>query len=103
MVSSRSCSSVKPTDPSNAAPATCTSSIFFLMRIVRAELFELALPLLEPFVISGGTMTERRSMIIVLRDDAGHVGYGECPPFELPFYSEETLAEIGRASCRERV
>jgi o-succinylbenzoate synthase len=61
-------------------------------RITRAELFELALPLLEPFVISGGTMTERRSLIVVLHDEAGHVGYGECPPFELPFYSEETLA-----------
>jgi len=63
-----------------------------MTRITRAELFELALPLLEPFVISGGTMTERRSLIVVLHDDAGHVGYGECPPFELPFYSEETLA-----------
>jgi O-succinylbenzoate synthase len=60
--------------------------------IARAELFELTLPLLEPFVISGGTMTERRSLIVVLHDDADHVGYGECPPFELPFYSEETLA-----------
>jgi len=63
-----------------------------MTRIARAELFELTLPLLEPFVISGGTMTERRSLIVVLHDDAGHVGYGECPPFELPFYSEETLA-----------
>src|SRR5258706_14376388 len=63
-----------------------------MTRIARAELFELTLPLLEPFVISGGTMTERRSLIVVLYDDAGHVGYGECPPFELPFYSEETLA-----------
>ena len=63
-----------------------------MTRIVRAELFDLTLPLLEPFVISGGTMTERRSLIVVLHDDAGHVGYGECPPFELPFYSEETLA-----------
>src|SRR6266508_809130 len=61
------------------------------MRIARAELFELVLPLLEPFVISGGTIAERRSLIVVLRDDAGHVGYGESPPFELPFYSEETL------------
>ena len=61
------------------------------MRIARAELFELALPLLEPFVISGGTMTERRSIVVVLHDDAGHVGYGESPPFQLPFYSEETL------------
>src|SRR5882762_6248160 len=63
-----------------------------MTRITRAELFELTLPLLEPFVISGGTMTERRSLIVVLHDDADHVGYGECPPFELPFYSEETLA-----------
>src|SRR5881396_2603042 len=63
-----------------------------MTRIARAELFELTLPLLEPFVISGGTMTERRSLIVVLHDEAGHVGYGECPPFELPFYSEETLA-----------
>jgi o-succinylbenzoate synthase len=62
------------------------------MRIARAELFELTLPLVEPFVISGGTMTERRSLIVVLHDDAGHVGYGESPPFHLPFYSEETLA-----------
>ena len=62
------------------------------MRIARAELFELALPLVEPFVISGGTMAERRSLIVALYDDAGHVGYGESPPFQLPFYSEETLA-----------
>jgi len=62
------------------------------MRIARAELFELSLPLLEPFVISGGTMTERRSIVVVLHDDAGHVGYGESPPFQFPFYSEETLA-----------
>ena len=62
------------------------------MRIARAELFELTLPLVEPFVISGGTMTERRSLIVALYDDAGHVGYGESPPFQLPFYSEETLA-----------
>lgn len=62
------------------------------MRIARAELYELTLPLVEPFVISGGTIAERRSLVVVLHDDAGHVGYGECPPFHLPFYSEETLA-----------
>lgn len=61
------------------------------MRIARAELFELTLPLLEPFVISGGTIPSRRSVVVVLHDDAGHVGYGESPPFEFPFYSEETL------------
>jgi len=62
------------------------------MHITRAELFELTQPLLEPFVISGGTMTERRSIVVVLYAAAGHVGYGEAPPFQFPFYSEETLA-----------
>ena len=61
------------------------------MRLARVELHELTLPLLEPFIISGGAVTERRSLIVVLQDDAGHAGYGEAPPFELPFYSEETL------------
>ncbi|MGH7645881.1 MAG: o-succinylbenzoate synthase [Gemmatimonadales bacterium] len=65
------------------------------MRIARTELYELTLPLVEPFVISGGAIAERRSLIVVLHDDAGHVGYGECPAFELPFYSEETLAGAG--------
>ncbi|HEY7634237.1 MAG TPA: o-succinylbenzoate synthase [Gemmatimonadales bacterium] len=62
------------------------------MRIARVELYDLTLPLVEPFIISGGTMTERRSLVVVLHDGEGHVGYGESPPFELPFYSEETLA-----------
>jgi O-succinylbenzoate synthase len=62
------------------------------VRITRAELFELVLPLTEPFIISGGRIDARRSLIVVLQDDAGHTGYGESPPFELPFYSEETLA-----------
>jgi O-succinylbenzoate synthase len=62
------------------------------MRVSGAELFELLLPLVEPFIISGGVIAERRSLIVRLQDDAGHTGYGESPPFELPFYSEETLA-----------
>jgi O-succinylbenzoate synthase len=62
------------------------------MRITRVELFDLSLPLIEPFVISGGTMHERRSLVVVLHDGGGHRGYGESPPFELPFYSEETIA-----------
>ena len=61
------------------------------MPIQRIELYELTLPLLEPFIISGGTMTMRRSLVVVLEDDQGNRGYGESPPFELPFYSEETL------------
>jgi o-succinylbenzoate synthase len=62
------------------------------MRIARAELYELVLPLLERFTISGGAMTERRSLVVVLYDAEGRAGYGESPPNELPYYSEETLA-----------
>ena len=61
------------------------------MRIARVELYSLELPFAEPFIISGGRIDARRSVIVVLRDDQGHVGYGEAAPDELPFYSEETL------------
>ena len=61
------------------------------MRLTSIDLLELALPLAEPFIISGGTMSVRRSLVVILHDDTGHLGYGEAPPFELPFYSEETL------------
>lgn len=65
-----------------------------------ARLFKVALPLKEPFAISGGTMTVRRSLIVELKDSAGNRGYGESAPFELPFYSSETLASA-RACLRD--
>src|SRR4029077_15033283 len=83
--------SSKPPGAFRAGTASSNSSISSML-ITSAELFDLRLPLIEPFIISGGAITERRSLIVVLRDGAGHVRYGECPPFELPFYSEETLA-----------
>lgn len=61
------------------------------MHIAQVELYNLELPFAEPFIISGGRIDARRSLIILLRDDQGHVGYGESAPDELPFYSEETL------------
>src|SRR5437667_5555918 len=78
--------------PSGCGPGSKADRQSAMMRIARAELYELTLPLVEPFVISDGTLAERRSLIVALYDDAGHVGYGESPPFQLPFYSEETLA-----------
>jgi O-succinylbenzoate synthase len=71
------------------------------MTLERIELYDLTLPLVEPFIISGGTMAARRSLVVVLHDDQGNRGYGESPPFELPFYSEETLA--GARDLLERV
>ena len=70
------------------------------MRIDRVELYELTLPLERPFAISGGVMRERRSLVVALHGE-GRIGWGEAPPFELPFYSEETLA--GARDLLERV
>jgi O-succinylbenzoate synthase len=70
------------------------------MQIDRVELYELTLPLERPFAISGGVMRERRSLVVALYGE-GHIGWGEAPPFELPFYSEETLA--GARDLLERV
>src|SRR5256885_1049520 len=89
---SRGSWSSRPKGSWSVAAGSCTSWIWRVMRIARIELFDLALPLVEPFIISGGAVTERRSLIVALHDDEGHVGYGESPPFALPFYSAETLA-----------
>jgi O-succinylbenzoate synthase len=62
------------------------------MKIEGIELYQLRLPLAEPFIISGGAMHERESLIVRLAGPDGAEGWGECPPFALPFYSEETLA-----------
>ena len=62
------------------------------MRIEQVELYDLVLPLAEPFIISGGAVLERRSLLVRLLAESGTEGWGECPPFDLPFYSEETLA-----------
>lgn len=64
------------------------------------RLFEVGLPLREPFLISGGAMAVRRSYIVEIEDDSGAVGWGESAPFESPFYSEETLASV-RACLRD--
>lgn len=62
------------------------------MRIVRARLYEAAVPLGEPFIISGGALTVRRSLVVALEDDEGSIGFGEAAPFEAPCYSAETVA-----------
>jgi len=62
------------------------------LEIRAGRLHEVAVPLAEPFRISGGTLTVRRSLIVELEGGGGTRGVGESAPFEAPFYSEETLA-----------
>lgn len=60
--------------------------------IVRARLYEVAIPLAVPFGISGGVMRARRSLILELENAHGARGFGESAPFESPCYSSETVA-----------
>ncbi len=69
------------------------------LRIVRTRLYEVALPLTDTFVISGGALTERRSLIVELEDDEGRRGFGESAPFVAPFYSSETVASARAVLC----
>src|SRR6266480_640100 len=87
----RGCSSAKRAGSSSGRAASSGSSICEPMRIARVELYALELPFAEPFILSGGRIDARRSVVVVLHDGEGHVGYGESAPDELPFYSEETL------------
>lgn len=61
------------------------------LTIERARLWDVALPLTVPFGISGGVMHVRRSLIVELATGDGAAGFGESAPFELPFYSSETV------------
>ncbi len=64
---------------------------FVKVTVARAKLMEVSVPLRIPFAISGGVMTHRRSLVVVLESDTGVHGFGEAAPFELPFYSAETF------------
>jgi O-succinylbenzoate synthase len=61
------------------------------LEVAGCTLYEVSVPLIEPYRISGGTLRTRRSLIVELTDASGAAGYGESAPFERPFYSEETL------------
>lgn len=62
------------------------------MKIRRAQLYQVDLPLRRPFETSAVYMTAKQTIILELTDDAGNVGYGECAALEWPYYSEEFRA-----------
>lgn len=68
-----------------------TAQVFTGLKIEAAEIRIIRLPLLVPFVISTGTMTEKIIPILTLRAE-GLEGYAEGVMDPLPDYLEETLA-----------
>jgi len=61
------------------------------LRIASIELREIRLPLVHFFETSFGRTTERRIILVRVRDSEGGEGWGECTAGEGPFYSEEWI------------
>ena len=59
------------------------------MIIQSIELREIRLPLIHFFETSFGRTTERRIVLVSVRDSDGAEGWGECTAGEGPFYSDE--------------
>jgi L-alanine-DL-glutamate epimerase-like enolase superfamily enzyme len=69
------------------------------MRITKAEFFEMAIPLVKPFVIATGTERTYNGILLRLETDDGTVGWGEAAPSkrvtgETP---EDVARELGAA------
>lgn len=61
------------------------------VRLNRVTLREIGLPLKEPFRISSGVCTDRRIMLLELRDTDGTTTWSECVAGEAPNYTSETI------------
>lgn len=57
----------------------------------RVRLWEIRLPLREPFAISSGTVHDRRILLVEVTDADGVTAWAECVAGERPHYSPETV------------
>ena len=62
-----------------------------MIRLRRAQLDELEMPLVEPFETSFGVERRRRFLILRLETEEGEVGLGECVAAKDPLYSGESV------------
>jgi O-succinylbenzoate synthase len=60
--------------------------------VVHAEVLEVALPLLRPFVTGFGITATRSTMLVHLTDANGVEGWGEGPALDHPYYLPDTTA-----------
>ncbi len=61
------------------------------MKIQKAEIFVVDLPLIHPFVTSFGTIQNRSTVILKLTSSDGLVGWGEAAALPTPLYNYETV------------
>ena len=62
-----------------------------VIRLSRVDLREISLPLKDPFRTSGGTVENRRILLLELHDVNGSSSWSECVAESLPSYSPDTV------------
>lgn len=67
--------------------------------VVFAEVLVVSLPLLRPFVTSFGVTDTRQTVLVHLRDEDGHEGWGEAPALDHPYYLPDTTATTYLIAC----
>ncbi|MDT1996206.1 o-succinylbenzoate synthase [Carnobacterium divergens] len=60
------------------------------MKLSQVNLYQLAMPLVTPFVTSYGVMKEKPFYLVEVVEENGQKGYGELEAFAVPDYTEET-------------
>lgn len=70
-----------------------------MIRLQQIALHEIRLPLKEPFRISSGLVTERRILLLRLRDADGVEVWSECVAGETPNYTAETIDTAWYSIC----
>ena len=61
------------------------------MRISEVRIIHYRAPLLEAFTTSFGTMKVRDTVLVMIRDKEGNIGWGEAPVDNGPWYNPETI------------
>src|SRR5579883_752117 len=63
----------------------------------------LNIPLLEPFTIATGSVSEARNVLVTVRLEDGSTGYGECAPFPPSTGESQETALVAARACAELV
>jgi O-succinylbenzoate synthase len=71
-------------------PGPVTEQLAWRAPVRRAEVREVVLPLLRPFVTGFGVTDSRRVVLVRIEDEAGLVGWGEAAALDHPFYLPDT-------------
>ncbi|BAQ65358.1 O-succinylbenzoate synthase [Geminocystis sp. NIES-3709] len=60
------------------------------MKIEQINLYNLSIPFIHPFRFSNGELLSHTCLIVAVKSE-GITGWGECPTFEQPYYTYETI------------